>query len=199
MWKTETILCIQKLYVWVICKTFAHFPAKLIKLWILAQFWNNFPICPILLNCTHFSHAFVNCWVATAAIGNMWVSGDCMVQCCLTCGTCSTDWPPSSIQRKTNKLLRIRIVYVFLCKCVWNWELMQCWWWTARWGWPKAWGPLLRSALLCIIIIIIITATIRGCPHITAAARGGEGVGQMLTIADKGGLKVPKMCVKETN
>ena len=28
---------------------------------------------------------------------------------------------------------------------------------------------------------------IRGCPHITSAAGGGEGVSQMLTIADGGG------------
>ena len=27
----------------------------------------------------------------------------------------------------------------------------------------------------------------RGCPHITSAARGGKGVGQILTIADGGG------------
>ena len=30
-------------------------------------------------------------------------------------------------------------------------------------------------------------AAIRGCPHITSAAGGGEGVSQMLTIADEGG------------
>ena len=28
---------------------------------------------------------------------------------------------------------------------------------------------------------------VRGCPHITSAAGGGEGVSQMLTIADEGG------------
>ena len=29
--------------------------------------------------------------------------------------------------------------------------------------------------------------SLRGCPHITSAAGGGEGVPQMLTIADEGG------------
>ena len=34
---------------------------------------------------------------------------------------------------------------------------------------------------------------IRGCSHITSAAGGGEGVRQMLTIADKGGRGVNQM------
>ena len=33
----------------------------------------------------------------------------------------------------------------------------------------------------------------RGCPHITSAARGGKGVGQILTIADGGGRGVSQM------
>ena len=34
---------------------------------------------------------------------------------------------------------------------------------------------------------------LRGCPHITSAAGGGEGVSQMLTIADEGGWSERKI------
>ena len=34
---------------------------------------------------------------------------------------------------------------------------------------------------------------IRGCPHITSVAGGGEGISQMLTIADEGGRVIEKL------
>ena len=35
--------------------------------------------------------------------------------------------------------------------------------------------------------IVVVVEVVRGCPHITSAAGGVEGVGQMLTMADEGG------------
>ena len=44
-----------------------------------------------------------------------------------------------------------------------------------------------QSTDLLVMIVMPMMMIISGCPHITSAAGGGEGVSQKMTIADEGG------------